>query len=298
MSDGANTAPKESSGGSMKSIVMTALLTLTVVSVNLVAAPRKIVVPRDARSVQKAIDEAEEGDTVYVLNGAYRERIVMKDSVALIGQDVEKTVLRGDGGTPVVEGANRSIIKNFTIEHGSVGIMCKNTNPIIEHTIVRNNKTGIHCLISLPEIKNNIIQSNQWTGIYCELITNGQRTSIDHNFIGENNYSGVVLANKSEVLIQNTILFDNKQYGVYVNKDSKRSRIIYNDFYANRMAYNHYAVINETDITKNPRLSTSGVVGFSFGSFGGKAFPLSGLGKGGSDIGPISDAALSNESPR
>jgi hypothetical protein len=277
----------------MKSIVIAALLALTVVCMNVAAAPRKIVVPRDARSVQKAIDEAEEGDTVYVLNGIYKEHIIMKDNVALIGQDAEKTVLHGGGGKPVVEGANGSVIENFTVEHGSTGIICKNTNPVIEHNIVRNNRTGIHCLISLPEIKNNIIQSNQWTGIYCELITNGQRTSIDHNFIGENNYSGIMLANKSEVLIQNTILFNNKQYGIYVNEDSKRSRIIYNDFYANRMAFNVYAVINETNITKDPGLSTSGVVGFSFKDFSGKGFPLSGLGKGGSDIGPVSDAALS-----
>ncbi len=276
----------------MKSIVMAALLALAVVSINSWAAPRKIVVPKDARSVQKAIDEAEEGDTVYVLNGIYNEHVIMKDNVSLVGQDVEKTILHGNGGTPVVEGANRAVIKNFTIEHGSTGIICKNTNPSIEHNIVRNNRTGIHCLISLPEIKNNIVQSNEWTGIYCELITNGQRTAIDHNFIGENRYCGIMLANKSEVLIQNTILFSNKQYGIYVNEDSKRSRIIYNDFYGNRLGFNPYAVINETNVTKDPGLSTSGVVGFSFASFGGRVFPLSGLGKGGSDIGPMSDGAL------
>src|SRR5271157_1290188 len=283
---------KKGSGGVMKAIVMAALLALAVVSVNSWAAPKKIVVPRDARSVQKAIDEAEDGDTVYVQDGTYREHIVMKDNVALVGEDVEKTVLQGSGGRPVVEGANRSLIRNFTIERGSTGIICKNTNPTIEHNIIRNNRTGVHCLVSLPEIKNNIIQSNQWTGVFCELITNGQQTSIDHNFIGENRYCGIMLANRSEVLIENTILFHNQQYGIYVNEDSRKSRIIYNDFYANRLACSPFAVINETNVSKDPGLPSIGVVGFSFKSFGGKGFPLAGLGKGGSDIGPMSDAAL------
>jgi len=268
------------------------LLALAVMSVNSWAAPKKIVVPKDVKTIQKALDEAEDGDTVFVQNGTYREHIVMKDNVALLGEDAERTVLQGGGGKPVVEGANHSIIKNFTIERGSTGIVCKNTNPTIEHNIIRNNRTGVHCLVSLPEIKNNIIQSNQWTGIFCELITNGQRSSIDHNFVGENRYCGIMLANRSEVLIQNTILFHNQQYGLYVNEDSKRSRIIYNDFYANRLAYNQYAIVNETNVAKNPGLTFIGVVGFTFGSFGGKGFPLAGLGKGGSDIGPMSDVAI------
>ncbi len=277
----------------MKPIIAAALLSLAVGFAGSWAAPKKIIVPKDAPSVQKAIDEADDGDTVYVLNGTYHEHIVMKDNVSLVGQDVDKTVLRGNGGKPVVEGANRLVIKNFTIEHGSTGIICKNTNPVIEHNIVRNNRTGIHCLISLPEIKNNIVQSNEWTGIYCELITNGQRTSIDHNFIAENRYCGIMLANKSEVLIQNTILFDNKQYGIYVNEDSKRSRIIYNDFSSNRLPYNTFAVINETNVAKDPGLSRLGTIGFTFANFGGKDFPLTGQGKAGSDIGPINERSQS-----
>ena len=276
----------------MKLIVQTMLLAVAVFAACLWAAPRKIVVPANAPSIQKGLDEADEGDTVYVSNGTYKESIVMKDNVSLIGQDVEKTIIRGNGSRPVVEGANRSVIRNFTIEHGSTGIICKNTNPLIEHNIVRNNRTGIHALISLPEIKNNIIYGNEWTGLYCELITSSQRTSIDHNFIGENDYSGIMLAHKSEVLIQNTILFDNKQYGIYVNEDSKRSRIVYNDFFGNRHSYNMYAVINETNIAKDPGLSTSGVTYFTFGDFGRKNYPLAGLGKAGGDIGPMSEAAL------
>jgi len=258
------------------------------VSIHGAGAQKKIVVPKDFSSIQKAIDEASERDTVFVLNGVYKESIILKDYVTVIGQEAEKTVIHGNGSKPVVEGANHTVLKNVTVENGGTGILCKNTNPIIERTIVRNNKrTGIHCLISLPEIKNNLIYGNKWSGIYCELITNAQRTSINHNLIADNGYGGIMLANKSEVLIESNVLLLNKQYGIYVNEDSKRSRIVYNDFYENREPFNSYAVINETNISRDPGLLTS-----DFGSFSGvagKAAGLKGMGKDGSDIGPLTE---------
>ena len=250
-------------------------------------AQKKIIVPKDFTSIQKAIDEAGERDTVFVKNGVYKESIVLKDYVAVIGQEAEKTVIRGNGSKAVVEGANYCVLKNFTIENGGTGIICKNTNPVIERNIIRNNKkTGIHCLISLPEIKNNLIYSNKWSGIYCELITNAQRTSIGHNLIADNGYSGVMLANRSEVLLRDNIFFGNKQYGIYVNEDSKRSRIVYNDFFNNRVPFNPCAVINETNISIDPLLSPG-----DYTFFNGKS-QLKGMGKDGSDIGPLGEAAI------
>jgi len=257
------------------------------------ALPKKIIVPNNFATIQKAIDEAEDGDTVFVKNGIYKENIIMRENIFLIGEDVEKTILRGKRDKPVIDGANRCVIRNFTIEQGTTGILCKNTNPLIEHNIIKDNRTGIHALISLPEIRNNIIYGNEWTGIFCELISSSQRTSIDHNFIGENNYCGIMLSRKSEVLIQNNILYKNKQYGIYVNQDSRKSRIIYNDFFGNRHSYNMYAVVNETNIAKDPLVKITGTIqSFGFQHFGGKNYPLSGLGKDGSDIGPMSEDAL------
>ena len=252
-------------------------------------AQKKLVVPTNFPTIQKALDEAVEHDTVFVLNGVYKESIMLKDYVALIGQDPEKTVIHGNGSKPVVEGANFAIIKNVTVENGGTGIICKNTNPLIERTIIRNNKrTGIHCLISLPEIRNNLVYGNKWSGIYCELITNAQRTSIHHNIIADNGYGGIMLANKSEVLIENNALLFNKQYGIYVNEDSKRSRIVYNDFFENRDPFNSYAVINETNISRDPGLQTGDFRSFS--GLAGKAAGLKGMGKDGTDIGPLEQA--------
>jgi len=278
-------------GDSMNARINRLLVTIVAaVAISGVFAEKKIIVPKDFPSIQKAIDEALERDTVFVLNGVYKESIVLKDYVYVVGQDADRTIIRGNGSKAVVEGANYAGIKNVTIENGGTGILCKNTNPTIEHTIVRNNKkTGIHCLISLPEIRNNLIYSNKWSGIYCELITNAQKTSISHNMLADNGYSGVMLANRSEVLLQDNIFYRNVQYGIYVNEDSKRSRIVFNDFFANRSPFNAFAVINETNISKDPFLNS--VDYHSFGGLGAGAAPLKGLGKDGFDIGPLGSVA-------
>lgn len=255
-----------------------------------VFAQKKIIVPKDFTTIQKAIDEAQERDTVFVLNGMYKESIVLKDYVYVVGQDADHTIIRGNGSKAVVEGANYSELKNLTVENGGTGILCKNTNPTIDHVIVRNNKkTGIHCLISLPEIRNNLIYSNKWSGIYCELITSAQKTAISHNLIADNGYSGVMLANRSEVLLQDNIFYKNDQFGIYVNEDSKRSRIVFNDFFNNRAPFNSFAVINETNISKGPFLNS--IDYHSFGGLGTITSPLKGLGKDGFDIGPLGSVA-------
>jgi OmpA-OmpF porin, OOP family len=254
-------------------------------------AQKKILVPKEYASIQKAIDEAAEHDTVFILEGVYKQSILLKDNISVIGQNAEKTILRGNGSKPVVEGANFCLLSNLTIEGGGTGILCKNTNPIIEHVIVRDNKrTGIHCLISLPDIRDNLIYNNKWSGIFCELIANAQRTSINHNLIAGNGYSGIMLSNRSEILIENNIFLSNRQYGIYVNQDSKRSRIVYNDFFDNRSPFNPFAVANETNVYRDPGFSLLDKMGFS--DVAAKASPLKELGKDRADIGPLNDASL------
>ncbi|MBD3344825.1 MAG: DUF1565 domain-containing protein [Chitinivibrionales bacterium] len=249
---------------------------------------RKIIVPKDAPTIQRAIDKAEDGDTVYVLNGIYKENIVLKEYVTLVGQDREKTIIRAKWSRPVVKGVNYSSIRHFTIEKGRTGILCENTNTVVEHNIIRNNHTGIHCLISLPEIRNNIISRNKWTGIYCELVAHGTNIAIEHNIIAENGYSGLVLARKSAVLVQNNILFGNKLYGIYVDMDSKRSRIIYNNFFGNRQQHSHYAVIDKSNKYRDPQFLASNMDTYNY--LQSVTTPMKGVGKDGADIGLMSDA--------
>src|SRR4030042_237535 len=153
---------------------------------SIIFSSRKIVVPHDFPTIHSALGEADEGDTVYVVNGTYSENIALPDNVVLVGQEMTKTIINGGRRGPCVIGADGATITGFTIINGTTGILCKNTRPIIKGNFIVDNKgAGIHALISLPEIKNNIIYRNEWTGIFLEA-ARGTRTSIDHNVILEN----------------------------------------------------------------------------------------------------------------
>ncbi|MBD3314173.1 MAG: DUF1565 domain-containing protein [Chitinivibrionales bacterium] len=237
-----------------------------------------IVVPDQFRSIRKALEEAETNDTVLVRAGVYRENLVMPDRIVLRGEHVDKTILRGDRKNPVVVAANHSTIENLTIERGGIGILSENTNMKIQRTVIRENeKTGIQCLLSLPHIRNNIIAGNQWSGIFCELISFGRNTAIEHNILSENGYNGVMLSNGSSVLVKNNVLYNNRQFGIHVSENSRRSRIIYNCFYRNRKPYNYYAVVDQTNIGKDPAFPAK--PGLSYTAVAGYDSPLSELGK-------------------
>lgn len=246
-------------------------------------AGEKIVVPQDFPTIHAALGEAYEGDTVFVKKGVYYENIALTDNVVLIGENRLTTIIDGQREGPCVIGADGAVITNFTIRNGTTGILCKNSRPTIEHNLIVDNKgTGVHILISLPDINNNVIYRNEWTGIFLESVR-GSRTSIDHNVIVENGYGGIFAANRTEVLVRNNIMAGNKQYGIFVGPHARKTRIINNNFYMNRMPHNADANIHNSNITQDPLFQSPGHPDFNY-----NVRPVSvckGKGENGSDIG-------------
>jgi parallel beta-helix repeat protein len=258
-------------------------------------AAKTIIVPKDANSIEAGLELAQEGDTVFVLNVVYKEKVMLKDKVALIGESVAGTVIRGKGRGVLVRGADKAVIRNFTIENGDKGILCENVTMTIEHNCVSGNKSsGIHCLVTLPMIRNNVVFRNRETGIFCETVRS-LKTLVEHNVIAENGYCGILLAGNSEVLVQNNVFSRNKQFGIWVNEGARRSRIVHNDFYMNRNNYNNYAQVDRTNLGIDP--------GYPEGMWGLKGVPPAELftvpakalrekGKDKKDIGLISEKEM------
>ena len=253
-------------------------------------AGRKIVVPHDFPTIHAALGEADEWDTIYVRKGRYDENIALTDNVVLIGQEMTKTIINGRRLGPCVIGADGAIIKGFTIYNGTTGILCKNTRPIIKDNFIVDNKgAGIHALIALPEIKNNVIYRNEWTGIFLES-SRGSRTAIDHNVILENGYCGIFCAHRTEVLVRNNILYKNKQYGIFIAPNARKTRIIYNNIYENRRPYNPDAVVNQTNISKEPLFISP--VHPDYNYFVKDVSKCKGTGENGTDIGLITEKMI------
>ena len=246
-------------------------------------------VPQDMPSIQRAVDAVEPGDTVFVYNGIYEESLTLKDGVCVIGEDREKTVIWGVQNKPVVRSGLYARLVNVTVKGGREGILCENSPMIIDRCVVSDNQsTGIHCLISLPLVRNTVVCRNKWTGIYCESVRS-IRFAIEHNVIAENGYSGIVVAGACELLIQNNVIFRNRQFGVWVSRASRKSRIVFNDLYNNRKPFNTFAVLDNSNIGADPAFAPVTPDTYDYLRLLGPA--LKGMGKDGVDIGLTADAS-------
>jgi len=73
--------------------------------------------PNNYSKIQDAVDNASDGDTIFVYSGIYRENIVINKSVFLIGEDKNTTIIVGKEGLKTIINitANKVKIKGFTI---------------------------------------------------------------------------------------------------------------------------------------------------------------------------------------
>ena len=206
--------------------------------------------------------------------------------MVLLGESTAETIIKGSSRNPVVIGADNAVIKFFTVKDGEKGILCANNSMTIEHNLICNNLgSGVHCLVTLPVIRNNILYQNGWSGIYCETVRS-MRGRIENNLLMENSNSGIMLAGKSEVLVQNNVFLHNKQYGIWVNEGAKRSRIVFNDFYMNRDVASRFAQIDKTNFGADPQYDFEGSPATMFEK---PSEPLKQRGKDNKDIGILAE---------
>lgn len=255
-------------------------------------AATTITVPKDFENIQDAIDNSQPGDTIFVHKGIYNEILTLKDGISLIGESIYETIISGRGNKPVITSADNTLIKKCTIQNGLKGIICKNNTGVIESVIIRDNKeTGIHCLVTIPDIRNCVIFKNNWTGIFCES-ARSIKSAIEHNVLAQNGYCGIMLAGRSEVLILNNLFLRNTEYGIWASQEAIRSRIVYNNFFGNRLAFNIFAKVDKSNIAEDPGVVTI-LNGYDF--FDKTPMVLLGKGKDGATIGVIKDEILQNK---
>ncbi len=198
------------------------------------AVSKIIKVPEDYETIQLAIDSADFGDTVKVSAGEYKENIIMKKGVNLVGSNVlekeevkrdieeeeetevseldpafslrlviaNETIINGGNSGNVVSFkngiTNKTKLANFTIKNAGEnlsGVLIQDSSPLIHDNIITNNEYNIY-------IKGNsspIIQKNS-------LRFGGKGIQV-YNFVNEEERD--VSALNAPIIIDNLIT-DNK----------------------------------------------------------------------------------------
>lgn len=197
--------------------------------------------PNNYTKIQDAINDASNGDTVYVFNDSspYKENLIIEKSIYLIGENKNSTIIDGnekeEAGADVIHiQADGVTIQGFTIQNSSLngslegnnsycGIDIKSQNNIIRDNIIRDNYFGIqigeilkpHTYSKFNLIEGNIITDN---AIYGILISWADNNIIQRNIITFNKISGVELSwreSKNNLITLNKISFNGK--GVVLN---------------------------------------------------------------------------------
>lgn len=137
--------------------------------------------PSHCSRIQDAIDNASDGDTVFVYRGHYYENLFINKSIRLIGEDRNKTIIDGNFKENVVKIVTDNVyVSGFLIQH------CGD-----------NDNAGIYIDADDCSIIRNNISNNDWG---CFFRTTASFHNISYNYFFSNGL-GVYFSNTDNSII-------------------------------------------------------------------------------------------------
>lgn len=176
-------------------------------------------------SIQDAIDDATDGDTVFVFNDSspYYENVVVDKPITLVGEDKESTIIDGSGkGTVVSIVDDRVAIYGFTVQNSksdwySAGIKISHSNgsSISGNTIRNNPGYGIY-FYGYRSFNIRIVENTITDNIYGIYMIESSGSIISENAIANNEKGIYIVETYGTVISANTIR--NKWSGIHLEK--------------------------------------------------------------------------------
>jgi len=206
-------------------IIATMFLISLLIVINPVSATDWHVYP--GTPIQTAINNAGDGDTIYVHAGTYNENPMLHllgRSLSLIGDGASLTTIDGSGGSEVISVKDATVnISGFTIKNGiNEGIRYySNASGTITNNTITGNSRGIHVLGSSVTIVHNTIDANTAEGITLENCTN---CVVDGNIVHDNDivHAGILLGGCSGIEVANNNIY-NEAYGIFLSSSDSNT---------------------------------------------------------------------------
>jgi len=237
------------------------------------------------KNIQDAIDNATDGDTVYVFNGTYEEHIRVDIPIILKGQDKFSTVINGSYNEIVVKIYSDSVfLSNFTLCSGYMpGVFINSNNVNLNDNIFIDNYIGIELYYAENcSIQNNIVSDNFLTGVFLHnsknnylknnsitvngidlvsyeqvpaiiLLTSYNNTFLNNNI--SNNADGILLQESHRNMLSSNIISENRKNGI--NLDNSTENRLENNTISNngnsglKVEYSHNSTVLYNTIFNN-----------------------------------------------
>jgi hypothetical protein len=199
-------------------------------------------------SIQKCLNICNDGDTVYVANGVYKEFLLINKSIWLLGTSMDSTIINGKdlGDYNTIETTRELHINNFTvigkgfasgayytgifttknnlyvtscrIEDVDAGLYISSSSGLIDNCIITNVKTGIETFCAAdtnkPVISNSMmIINSHGTGAIENQMGGGYLTIIGNIMISKLGNCGI----QNDFTIKSWKICNNIISGFFVN---------------------------------------------------------------------------------
>ncbi|HEX08609.1 MAG TPA: hypothetical protein ENG38_02225, partial [Thermoplasmatales archaeon] len=226
---------------------------------------------KGCRCIQTAVNDAGNGDSIYVYKGTYYENLYIYRSINLSGEDRNNTIVDGNLKPHVVkiyEGSKvklngfkivNSYYSNIWLGYSSLitisnniiyssknssGILLgRSSNNNISNNIISNNANNGIILLDRSSnniISANIISNNAGNGILLGIIPTSPYNIISNNIISSNGESGILLLYPSGNRIFGNTIFLNSHSGIHLEGGvSPREPT---EIFDNNISHNYYGI--------------------------------------------------------
>ncbi len=218
-------------------------------------------------SLQTAINDALDGDTIWLENGIYTENIIVNKSLTIKARENHNVTIQALNPTNhvITVRSHGTKIEGLTVKgaNNAIGILLdsnasiRSSNCTVKNNYVTNNYYGIYSLGNNNTITNNTVINNNWMAI---ILIDATNNLIKNNTLLNNNY-GIYLRNSNNITIKNNNIAGGGMYGI--NPQSSTANINFNKITGCTVfgiVNQVNSVINATNNwwgTNNPTISTN-----------------------------------------